>query len=161
MWLPLECQVISSLFNGSNASHSIHFQFVQFCRIRNSHSRKWKWSHSVVSDSATPWTIAHQASPSVGFSRQEYWSGLPLPPPGESSQQYIMAFKPCRPKMYSAALRSMLKWQWETSPEGGNKTKLSRRKEEDGQVFPTVHSLTLIKGKMPTWATSRVCSGVS
>ena len=28
---------------------------------------------------ATPWTIAHQAPPSMGFSRQEYWSGVPLP----------------------------------------------------------------------------------
>ena len=32
---------------------------------------------------ATPWTVAHQAPPSVEFSRQEYWSGLPCPPPGE------------------------------------------------------------------------------
>ena len=31
---------------------------------------------------ATPWTIAHQVPPSMGFSRQEYWSGLPCPPPG-------------------------------------------------------------------------------
>ena len=30
---------------------------------------------------ATPWTIAYQASPSIGFSRQGYWSGLPLPSP--------------------------------------------------------------------------------
>ena len=30
---------------------------------------------------ATPWTAAHQAPPSMGFSRQEYWSGLPLPSP--------------------------------------------------------------------------------
>ena len=29
---------------------------------------------------ATPWTVAHQAPPSMGFSRQEYWSGLPFPP---------------------------------------------------------------------------------
>ena len=29
----------------------------------------------------TPWTIAHQASLFMGFSRQEYWSGLPCPPP--------------------------------------------------------------------------------
>ena len=28
---------------------------------------------------ATPWTAAHQAPPSMGFARQEYWSGLPLP----------------------------------------------------------------------------------
>ena len=32
---------------------------------------------------ATPWTVAHQACPSVGFSRQESWSGLPSPPPGD------------------------------------------------------------------------------
>ena len=31
---------------------------------------------------ATPWTVAHQAPLSMGFSRQEYWSGLPYPPPG-------------------------------------------------------------------------------
>src|SRR5574341_1234605 len=31
---------------------------------------------------ATPWTVAHQDPLSLGFSRQEYWSGLPCPPPG-------------------------------------------------------------------------------
>jgi len=37
-----------------------------------------------VSDSfATPWTVAHQAPLSMGFSRQKYWSGLPCPPPGD------------------------------------------------------------------------------
>ena len=44
-------------------------------------SEKWKWSRSVVPDSATPWTAAYQAPPSMGFSRQEYWSGVPLPSP--------------------------------------------------------------------------------
>ena len=39
---------------------------------------------SVVSDSfATPWTVACQAPLSMGFSRQEYWSGLPFPSPGD------------------------------------------------------------------------------
>ena len=37
--------------------------------------------HSVVSDSVTPWTIAGQAPLSMGFSRQEYWSGLSFPSP--------------------------------------------------------------------------------
>ena len=32
---------------------------------------------------ATPWTVAFQAPPSMGFSRQEYWSGLPFPSPGD------------------------------------------------------------------------------
>ena len=31
----------------------------------------------------TPWTVAHQAPPSMGFSRQEYWSGLPFPSSGD------------------------------------------------------------------------------
>ena len=38
-----------------------------------------KWSCSVVSDSAIPWTVAYQAPLSMEFSRQEYWSGLPFP----------------------------------------------------------------------------------
>ena len=37
----------------------------------------------VVSNSVTPWTVAPQAPLSMGFSRQEYWSGLPLPPSGD------------------------------------------------------------------------------
>ena len=40
-------------------------------------------SHSVVSDSVTPWTVARQAPLSMGFSRQESWSGLPCPFPGD------------------------------------------------------------------------------
>ena len=32
---------------------------------------------------ATPWTVARQAPLSMGFSRQEYWGGLPSPPPGD------------------------------------------------------------------------------
>ena len=48
-----------------------------------SFSNAWKWKVQVKSLShvrllATPWTAAHQAPPSMGFSRQEYWSGVPL-----------------------------------------------------------------------------------
>ena len=49
-----------------------------------SFSNAWKWTVKVkllsrVRLFATPWTIAYQAAPSMGFSRQEYWSGVPLP----------------------------------------------------------------------------------
>ena len=49
-------------------------------------SNAWKWKVKVKSLSCvrlleTPWTAAYQAPPSMGFSRQEYWSGLPLPSP--------------------------------------------------------------------------------
>ena len=51
----------------------------------------WFWKGSVgvclvilvTSDSATLWTVAHLTPLSMGFSRQEYWSGLPDPPPGD------------------------------------------------------------------------------
>ena len=50
-----------------------------------SFSNEWKWkvkvkSLSRVQPSVTPWTAAHQAPPSMGFSRQEYWSGVPFFP---------------------------------------------------------------------------------
>ena len=38
---------------------------------------------SRVQPFVTPWTVARQAPLSMGFSRQEYWSGLPCPPPGD------------------------------------------------------------------------------
>ena len=49
-----------------------------------SFSNAWKWKEKVKSFShvwlfATPWTAAYQAPPSMGFSRQVYWSGVPLP----------------------------------------------------------------------------------
>ena len=53
-------------------------------RVAISLSNAWKWKVKVKSRSrvrllATPWTAAYQAPPSMGFSRQEYWSGVPLP----------------------------------------------------------------------------------
>ena len=38
---------------------------------------------SVISDSVIPWTVAHQSPLSTRFPKQEYWSGLPCPPPGD------------------------------------------------------------------------------
>ena len=54
-----------------------------------SFSNAWKWKVKVKALSQvqlleTPWTAAYQAPPSMGFSRQEYWSGLPLPSPNTS-----------------------------------------------------------------------------
>ena len=54
--------------------------------VATSFSSAWKWKEKVKSLSCvwllvTPWTAAYQAPPSMGFSRQEYWSGMPLPSP--------------------------------------------------------------------------------
>ena len=52
---------------------------------------------------ATPWTIAHQAPPSMGFSRQEYWSGLPFPSPEDLPDRGI---KPRSPALQADTLTS-------------------------------------------------------
>ena len=52
---------------------------------------------------ATPWTVAHQAPLSMGFSRQEYWSGLPFPSPGDLPDPGI---KPRPPALQADALTS-------------------------------------------------------
>ena len=51
----------------------------------------------------TPWTIAHQAPPSMEFSRQEYWSGLPFPSPGDLPDPRI---EPGSPAVQAVALPS-------------------------------------------------------
>ena len=63
-------------------------------------SNVWKWKVKVKLLShvwlvAIPWTAAHQAPPSMAFSRQEYWSGLPLPSPSQGVERglnYIIWF---------------------------------------------------------------------
>ena len=51
----------------------------------------------------TPWTVAYQAPPSMGFSRQEYWSGLPFPSPGDLPEPGI---EPRSPAFQAEALTS-------------------------------------------------------
>ena len=52
---------------------------------------------------ATPWTVAHQAPQSMEFSRQEYWSGLPFPSPGDLPNPGI---KPGSPALKAGTLPS-------------------------------------------------------
>ena len=52
---------------------------------------------------AAPWTVAYQAPPSMGFSRQEYWSGLPFPSPGDLPDPGI---EPGSPALQADALTS-------------------------------------------------------
>ena len=51
----------------------------------------------------TPWTVGYQAPPSMGFSRQDYWNGLPLPSPGDLPDPEI---EPGSPTLYADAFPS-------------------------------------------------------
>ena len=66
--------------------------------------RKWKcWSLSHVRLFETPWSVAHQAAPSMGSSRPEYWSELPFPSPGDLPSPGI---KPGSPSLQADSLLS-------------------------------------------------------
>ena len=74
---PRDCCLPVSSVHGISQARTLEWVAISF-------SNAWKWkvkvkSLSRVRPSATPWTAAFQAPPFMGFSRQEYWSGVPLP----------------------------------------------------------------------------------
>ena len=77
--------------------------------VATSFSSAWKWKVKVKSLSrvrllATPWTAAYQAPPSMGFSRQEYWSRVPLPSPNIHLGHLYFAL------IYTQILRYLEEW---------------------------------------------------
>ena len=86
-WLqscPTLCDLIDGSPPGSAMPGILQARTLEWVAI--SFSSAWKWKVKVkflshVQLFATPWTVAYQAPPSMGFSRQEYWSGPPLPSP--------------------------------------------------------------------------------
>ena len=83
---PTLCDPIDGSPPGSPIPGILQARTLEWVAI--SFSNAWKWkvkgkSLSRVRLLATPWTAAYQAPPSMGFSRQEYWSGVPLPSPSQ------------------------------------------------------------------------------
>ena len=81
---PTLCDPIDSSPPGSPVPGILQARTLEWVAI--SFSNAWKWKVKMKSLCcarllATPWTEAYQAPPSMGFSRQEYWSGVPLPSP--------------------------------------------------------------------------------
>ena len=81
---PTLCNPIDGSPPGSFVPEILQARTLEWVAI--SFSNAWKWKVKVkllsrVQLLATPWTAVHQAPPSMGFSRQEYWSGLSLPSP--------------------------------------------------------------------------------
>ena len=81
---PTLCDPIDSSPPGSSIPGILQTRTLEWVAI--SFSKAWKWRVKVKTLShvpvlATPWTAAYQAPPYMGFSRQEYWSGVPFPSP--------------------------------------------------------------------------------
>ena len=82
---PILCNLIDGSPPGSSVPGILQARTLEWIAI--SFSNAWKWKVKVKSLShvwllATPWTVAYEAPLSMGFSRQEYWNGVPLPSPG-------------------------------------------------------------------------------
>ena len=75
MWVSLLSQLLKNL-------PALQETWVQFLGWENPRE-KGKATHSSILAWRIPWTVAHQAPLSIGFFRQEYWSGLPFPSPGD------------------------------------------------------------------------------
>ena len=79
LWDPMDCSPPGFSVHGILQARTLEWVAISF-------SNAWKWKVKVKSLShvwflATPWTAAYQAPPSMGFSGQQYWSGVPLPSP--------------------------------------------------------------------------------
>ena len=113
---PTLCDPIDGSPPGSPVPGILQARTLEWVAI--SFSSAWEWkvkvkSFSRVWLSATPWTAAYQAPPSMGFSRQEYWSGVPLPSP-VLSLIHVQLFLTPRSAAHQASLsftisRSLLK----------------------------------------------------
>ena len=83
---PTLCDPIDGSPPGPAVPGILQARTLEWVAISSSNASKWKLkvkSLSRVRPSATPWIAAHQAPLSIGFSRQEYWSGVPLPSPAQ------------------------------------------------------------------------------
>ena len=88
---PTLCDPIDGSPPGSPVPGILQARTLEWVAIYFSNASKWKVkvkSLSLVWLLATPWTAAHQAPPSMGFSRQECWSGVPLPSPKVQTTTY-------------------------------------------------------------------------
>ena len=84
---PIDGSLPCSPIPGILQARTLEWVAIFFCNA-------WKWKVKVKSLShiwllATPWTAAYQAPLSMGFSRQEYWSGLPLPSPWRTVWRFL------------------------------------------------------------------------
>ena len=81
---PTVCDPIDGCPPGSPIPGLLHARTLDWVAISFSNAWKWKVKVKLLSRVrlfTTAWTAAHQAPPSMGFSKQEYWSGVPLPSP--------------------------------------------------------------------------------
>ena len=143
------CDPIAGSPPGSPVPGILQARILEWVAI--SFSNAWKWKVKVKSLNrvrllATPWSVAYQAPPSMRFSRQEYWSGLPLPSPQHADDTTLMAES-------EEKLKSLLMKVKEEGEKVGLKLNIQKAKimasspitswEIDGETVETVSDFIL------------------
>ena len=93
---------------GLDKEHHQRAHACAVCWVAYSSSRVWLF--------ASPWTVAHQAPLSMGFSRQEYWSGLPCPSPGDLPNPGIKPTSLMSPALAGRFFTTSATWEAQKGP---------------------------------------------
>ena len=107
LWDPIDGRPPGSAVPGILQARTLEWVAISF-------SNAWKWKVKVKSLSrvrflVTPWTAAYQAPPSMGFSRQEYWSGLPLSSP-DLRQSFLNCGSASKASAYNVGDTGSIPW---------------------------------------------------
>ena len=100
----------------------------------------------------TPWTVAHQGPLSVEFSRQEHWSGLPFPPPGDRPDPGIEPQSPASPALQADSLP--------LSHLGSNRYMLPRARANTRPTCSTCGGWQATPSEWWAWEVLQVCRGL-
>ena len=109
---PILCNPIDGSPPGSLVPGILQARTLEWVAISFSNAGKWIVKVKLLSRVrllVTPWTVAHQAPPSMGFSRREYWSGLPLPCPDSNCKIQDNWIKSRR----EVGGVKRMQWQWQ------------------------------------------------
>ena len=118
---PTLCDPIDGSPPGSPVPGILQTRTLEWVAV--SFSNAWKWKVKVKSLNharllVTPWTAAYQAPPSMGFSRQQYWSGVPLPSPKFIVRHiYLVSFLWPDPRGLQDFSSLTRDWTWALAPK--------------------------------------------
>ena len=153
---PTLCDPIDSSPPGSSVPGNLQARTLEWVAI--SFSNAWKWKVKVKSLShvwllATPWTAAYQAPQSMGFSRQEYWSGVPLPSPPNITACPL--FRRCTPRVFVGNYHYAIISSTVYSGHRGSLGVDWGKRGDDGAVKIWVHYAFLTSLALHPWYISR------
>ena len=139
------CDPIDGSLPGSPVPGILQARTLDWVTI--SFSNAWKWKVKVkllscVRLLATPWTSAYQAPLSMGFSRQEYWSGVPLPSPANTYTHHLFMIMSWRSEVKLFSRVQLFATPWTVAYQAPQSMEFFRQEYWSGLPFPSPGDLS-------------------